>query len=349
MMSVDRNSVPAEPVISVRGLAKRFPVRDGLSWFRPAGEVRAIDGLDFDIRRGETLGLVGESGCGKTTTSRVLLRLLDASAGEIRFNGQRVEKLSGKALRDFRKNVQIVFQDPYASLDPRMRVEQLIAEPLVTSTKMTRSERQARVVELMEMVGLPKQHIQRFPHQFSGGQRQRIGIARALALNPTLLVCDEPVSALDISIQAQIVNLLQDLQQKLGIAILFVAHDLQVVRHISHRIGVMYLGRMVELGDAQSVFNQPVHPYTQLLFASAPRLLGSHAAPSDSGQFKSEIPSPLAPPSGCHFHPRCPFATEVCREQVPLLREVSGRDVLCHHAERTQAAYSNTAAKLPNQ
>ena len=338
MINASEDFAAAEPVISVRGLVKRFPVRDSFSWLRPAGSVHAIDGLNFDIRRGETLGLVGESGCGKTTTSRVLLRLLDSTAGEIRFCGQSVEKLRGNALREFRTKVQIVFQDPYASLDPRLRVEQLIAEPLVTSTNMSKLERRQRVLELIDMVGLPIEHIRRFPHQFSGGQRQRIGIARALALNPTFLVCDEPVSALDISIQAQIVNLLQDLQQRLGITILFVAHDLQVVRHISHRIGVMYLGRIVEIGDAKRIFTRPVHPYTQLLFASAPRLLRQGTGAPDSGQTRSEIPSPLSPPSGCHFHPRCPFATDVCRQQVPLLREVDGRDVLCHNAEITQAA-----------
>ena len=332
----DQTPITAEPMFRIRGLSKFFSAKTLLPFTAPSRVVRAVDQLAFDIHRGETLGLVGESGCGKTTTSRLLIRLLDATSGEVTFDGEPLLDLKGPGLREFRRQVQIVFQDPFGSLNPRMTAAQVISEPLITSTNMTAAERRARVEELLDLVGLAPEHASRYPHQFSGGQRQRIGIARALALNPKFLVCDEPVSALDLSIQAQIVNLLKDIQRDLGLTMLFVAHDLQVVRHISDRVGVMYLGRMVELADSETIFDQSRHPYTRTLLSSAPRLRPEGGITTDMSEAEqTEIPSPLAPPSGCHFHPRCALATDRCRSEVPEWRSLA-RDhmVLCHHAEK---------------
>ncbi|OSP54014.1 ABC transporter ATP-binding protein [Pseudoruegeria sp. SK021] len=323
-------------LFSVRGLSKHFTAKRTLPFSGPPKVVRAVDKLTFDIHRGETLGLVGESGCGKTTTSRLLIRLLNATSGEVDYDGAPLLPRQGSALFDFRHDVQIVFQDPFGSLNPRMTAEQVIAEPLITSTSMTAAQRKARVAELLGLVGLSAEHAKRYPHQFSGGQRQRIGIARALALHPKFLVCDEPVSALDLSIQAQIVNLLQDLQRDLGLTVLFVAHDLQVVRHVSDRVGVMYLGRMVELADSETIFNRSRHPYTRLLLASSPRLRKSKVPDlAREPVEQADIPSPLAPPPGCHFHTRCPLATARCQAEVPLWRSIGdGHHVMCHHAEQ---------------
>ncbi len=320
------------PLIEVRDLGKSFPVRSGLLG-RPTGSVQAVDGLSFDIHPGETLGLVGESGSGKTTTSRMLIRLLDPTRGSIRFAGNEISGLRGKGLQALRREMQIVFQDPFGSLDPRMTARRIISEPLVVEGRLSASQRRARVDELMQMVGLPAAFADRYPHQFSGGQRQRIGIARALALTPRFLVCDEAVSALDLSVQAQIVNLLKDLQRDLDLTILFVAHDLQVVRHISDRVAVMYLGRIVELAPTKELYARPAHPYTRMLLGAAPSLrrkAETGIAPPPS----SEIPSPLSPPSGCHFHPRCPLATDLCGAKGPETRKLDdARLIACHHAD----------------
>ncbi|WP_280520706.1 oligopeptide/dipeptide ABC transporter ATP-binding protein [Phaeobacter sp. J2-8] len=334
----DQTPITAEPMFRIRSLSKHFANKPLLPFTPPTRVVRAVDKLAFDIHRGETLGLVGESGCGKTTTSRLLIRLLDATSGDVTFDGKPLLELKGQELRAFRRQVQIVFQDPFGSLNPRMTAEQVIAEPLITSTEMTATERRARVAELLDLVGLAPEHASRYPHQFSGGQRQRIGIARALALNPKFLVCDEPVSALDLSIQAQIVNLLKDIQRDLGLTVLFVAHDLQVVRHISDRVGVMYLGRMVELADSDTIFDHSRHPYTRTLLSSAPRLRHEGGiTPDTSDAEQAEIPSPLNPPTGCHFHPRCALATDRCRSEVPEWRNLKGDHmVLCHHAEQLE-------------
>ena len=320
------------PLIEVRDLQKLFPIRSGLLG-RAAGHVRAVDGISFDIRSGETLGLVGESGSGKTTVSRMLLRLLDTSAGQIRFDGHDVTALRGRDLKALRSQMQIVFQDPFGSLNPRMTARRIISEPMVIAGTMDRAARHARVDELLDRVGLPRSMADRYPHQFSGGQRQRIGIARALALTPRFLVCDEAVSALDLSIQAQIVNLLRDLQKELGLTTLFVAHNLQVVRYVSDRVAVMYLGRIVELAPTEQLYDRPAHPYTRMLLGAAPRLL-SRRKRSRTGKTSVEMPNPITPPAGCPFHPRCPIATALCsREVPPLRRRPDGRDVACHHPD----------------
>ncbi|WP_051440708.1 ABC transporter ATP-binding protein [Ensifer aridi] len=313
--------------IEVKGLVKRFPIAKSGMFSRDPAFVHAVDNVSFDIRRGETLGLVGESGCGKSTTSRLLVRLLDPTAGTIRFDGEDISGLSGSALRTRRKDFQIIFQDPYSSLNPRMRVKDLLGEPMAISGLRSPS-REARVNELLDMVGLARQHARRFPHEFSGGQRQRIGIARALALRPKFVVCDEPVSALDVSVQAQIVNLLKDLQNELGLTYLFVAHDLSVVRHISDRVAVMYLGKIVEVASRSSIFSNPQHPYTQALISSLPavRPRGQRTIVS----LKGEVPSPINPPAGCRFHTRCPLASDRCRIDEPALRVVGTHTVACH-------------------
>ncbi|MEM6490061.1 MAG: dipeptide ABC transporter ATP-binding protein [Pseudomonadota bacterium] len=320
------------PLLKVEGLTKHFPIRKGLIMARTVGQVRAVDGLSFALRRGETLALVGESGCGKSTTGRLAIRLIDPTAGRVFFAGQDVTHLGRQLMRPLRRRMQIVFQDPFASLNPRLTVGQILAEPLVLHGLAAGQGLESRIRELLEVVGLRGFHAARYPHEFSGGQRQRIGVARAISTNPDLVVCDEPVSALDVSIQAQVVNLLQDLQRAYGLSYLFIAHDLAVVKHISDRIAVMYLGRLVEVADKATLYGDPRHPYTQALLAAVPRPEpGKRQRPVLSG----DVPSPAAPPPGCHFHPRCPLAEERCRVEVPALRMVAGRQVACHKAERT--------------
>jgi oligopeptide/dipeptide ABC transporter ATP-binding protein len=322
-------SAPAAtaPLLEAADLTKHFTVRRGaLGW--STGIVRAVDSVSFRIAAGTTLGLVGESGCGKTTTSKLVLGLEQPTAGAIRFEGVEVGGLDRSGRRHYRKSVQAVFQDPYASLDPRMRVGSIIAEPLVINERAGADARRHRVLELLDLVSLPGRAGELFPHEFSGGQRQRIAIARALALSPRLVVLDEPVSALDVSIRAQILNLLRDLQRRLGVAYLFIAHDLAAVAHMSHTIAVMYLGQIVEWGDADAVALRPTHPYTQALFAAALPIDVDDApeAPTLTG----EVPSPLAPPGGCRFHPRCPHAMPRCATEPPAPREADGRLVACH-------------------
>lgn len=313
-------------MVEVRNLTKFFPARRQ-SMFGKAGTVRAVDNISFLISKGETLGMVGESGSGKTTAARSVLRLIDPDAGEISINGTDVMAMKGGDLRRFRKNMQIVFQDPYGSLNPRMPVGKIISEPLKIHTDMTRTDISTRLSELLSLVGLEKEHADRFPHEFSGGQRQRIGIARAIALNPSFIILDEPVSALDVSIQGQILNLLMDLQEKLDLTYLFVAHDLAVVEHISTRIAVMYLGRIVEENTKTGLYANPLHPYTQNLLKSIPR-----CEPVKHGfsVLKGEIPSPENPPAGCHFCARCPRAMEICSTVYPQMKEISGAKVACH-------------------
>jgi len=317
---------PAAPLLEASGLVKHFSVRRGLMGWSTA-VVRAVDSVSFTIGSGTTLGLVGESGCGKTTTSKMVLGLERPTAGVIRFEGADVSSLDSAGLRRYRQSVQAVFQDPYASLDPRMRVGKIIAEPLVINERRGAGERRRRVQDLLDLVALPERSGVLYPHEFSGGQRQRIAIARALALSPRLIVLDEPVSALDVSIRAQILNLLRDIQKRLGVAYLFIAHDLAAVAHMSHTIAVMYLGKIVEMGDAAAVAMAPQHPYTRALFAAA--------LPIDLDRpreitLAGEVPSPMAPPGGCRFHPRCPLAMPRCATEEPLLQTASGRLVACH-------------------
>jgi len=323
----DTTPAVSGPVIEADGLTKHFAVKRG-TLSRTIGHVRAVDGISFTIDPGRTLGLVGESGCGKTTTSKLVLRLEDPTAGALRFQGQSIADLGTDGLRHYRKSVQAVFQDPFASLNPRMRVADIISEPLVTHEKLSRAEVRSRVIEILGLVGLPERSVDLFPHEFSGGQRQRIAIARGLSLSPRLIVLDEPVSALDVSIRAQILNLLVELQQRLGLAYLFIAHDLAAVAHMSHTIAVMYLGKIVEIGDAHTVATQPKHPYTQALFSAA---LPSHPDERrDEIILQGEVPSPLNPPAGCRFNPRCPHAMARCTEEEPKLQQVEGRRVACH-------------------
>jgi oligopeptide/dipeptide ABC transporter ATP-binding protein len=319
------------PLLEVKELKTWYPVKSG--WFQPKKFLRAVDGVSFSMERGETLGLVGESGCGKSTLGRTIVRLETPAGGEVLLDGVDLASLKGGALRDARKRFQMIFQDPYGSLNPRMSVANALDEVLSIHTSLDKEGRRARMVELLEMVGLGEQHLDRFPHQFSGGQRQRIGIARALAVEPEIIVADEPVSALDVSVQAQIVNLLVDIQERTGVAFLFIAHDLAVVEHMSDRIMVMYLGRIVESGPAAEVCSNPKHPYTEALLSAVPVL-----DPETKRQrivLPGDVPSPTAPPPGCPFHPRCPKATDKCREACPELEPVEGAEghsVACHLA-----------------
>jgi oligopeptide/dipeptide ABC transporter ATP-binding protein len=317
----------ATPVMEAKNLSKLFPVKGGFLG-RGAGVVRAVDDVSFTIGSGQTLGLVGESGCGKTTTAKLVLGLEEPTGGSIRFEGKDLQTLDASGRRHYRKSVQAVFQDPFASLNPRMRVGTIIAEPLVTNDTLPGPEVKKRIAHLLEIVGLPERAADLFPHEFSGGQRQRIAIARSLALAPRLVVLDEPVSALDVSIRAQILNLLRDLQAQLGLSYLFIAHDLAAVAHMSHTIAVMYLGKIAESGEASALSRAPKHPYTQALFSAA---LPSH--PDERREeiiLPGEVPSPLRPPAGCRFHPRCPHVMARCSTEVPALKPNEGRLVACH-------------------
>jgi oligopeptide transport system ATP-binding protein len=324
-------AIPAVPLLEVKGLRMHFPITEGIALARTVGVVKAVDGVDFTIERGETLGLVGESGCGKTTTGRCILQLERPTSGEIRFDGIDVPSLGPKALKALRRRMQVIFQDPYSSLNPRMKVGSIIAEPMqVHGIEPDATRRAARVRDLLAVCGLDRSFADRYPHEMSGGQRQRVGIARALALDPEFIVCDEAVSALDVSIQAQVVNLLEDLRERFGLTYLFIAHDLSVVRHLCQRVAVMYLGRIVELADSDELFDNPLHPYTQALLAAVPVPDPKVEANRVFQPAKGEVPSPINPPPGCTFHPRCPLAVERCARARPEPRELRpGHWVAC--------------------
>ena len=318
-------------LIDVRDLQMHFPVTKGVIFQSRVGDIKAVDGVSFQIMRGETLGLVGESGSGKTTLGRCILQLLKPTGGQVRFRGRDLTELSGKQMRPLRRELQVIFQDPYGSLNPRMTVGSIVEEPLIIHKQGSRDERRRRVAELFEVVGLNAGMMDRYPNEFSGGQRQRIGIARALAVNPTFIVCDEPVSALDVSIQAQVINLLNSLQQRFDLTYLFIAHDLSVVRHISDRVAVMYLGKIVEITGRDELYQDPKHPYTRALLSAVPIPDPVVEASRERIILTGDVPSPIDPPKGCSFHPRCPFAMDVCREVTPALKPTSqGHSVACH-------------------
>ncbi|WP_090159588.1 ABC transporter ATP-binding protein [Loktanella sp. DSM 29012] len=330
------------PLVRIRDLQMHFPIYSGL-FRRQTGAVKAVDGVSFDIQRGETLGLVGESGCGKSTCGRAVLRLYDITGGTVEIDGVEISQTSQSDLREMRPTMQMVFQDPQASLNPRMTVEAIIREPLDEHTKLSKDEKAAKVAELMDAVGLNRAFAKRYPHAFSGGQRQRIGIARALALNPKFIVCDEPIAALDVSIQAQVVNLLEDLQEQFGLTYLFISHDLSMVRHIANRIAVMYLGKVVELAPRGPLYDVPLHPYTRALLSAVPEPDPSKAQTRQRVVLQGDVPSPAKPPQGCNFCTRCPAVMDVCKRIDPTFQEVEpGRFVACHlyenHASETEKA-----------
>jgi oligopeptide transport system ATP-binding protein len=310
----------AEPVLQVRDLVKHFPLTRGIVFKRQIGAVRAVDGVTFDLLKGETLGVVGESGCGKSTLARLLMALDKPTSGQVLFEGQDMAALTGKALRDMRRNIQIVLQDPYTSLNPRMTVGDIIGEPFdIHPSVAPKAQRRQKVQELLDVVGLNPEHINRYPHQFSGGQRQRIGIARGLALRPKVIICDEPVSALDVSVQAQVINLLEKLQNEFGLSYMFIAHDLSVVRHIADRVAVMYLGNIVEIGDEDEIYSHPVHPYTQALLSAVPVPDPTMRGKGEQIILTGDVPSPANPPSGCRFRTRCWKAQDICATELPAL------------------------------
>jgi oligopeptide/dipeptide ABC transporter ATP-binding protein len=317
-------------LVHLEDVVKHFPVRTGRLLRGSRAEVHAVDGVSLDVRRGETLGIVGETGCGKSTLARCISRLYELTSGRVVFDGHDISHLSRRRLRPFRVEMQMIFQDPYNSLNPRRRVGSIIGDPFAIQRTVDGAERKRRVQELMELVGLNPEHYNRFPAEFSGGQRQRIGVARALALRPKLIICDEPVSALDVSIQAQIINLLADLQTELNLTYVFIAHDLSVVRHVSDRIAVMYLGEVVEVAETEALFSSPLHPYTNALLSAIPEIEDGTARP-ERILLRGDVPSPISPPSGCRFHPRCPKARELCSAERPLLEaKGGGRAVACH-------------------
>ncbi|MET8262107.1 ABC transporter ATP-binding protein [Micromonospora sp. NPDC005553] len=329
----------SENILEVNDLVKHYPVTQGVVFKKTVGQVKAVDGVSFGLRAGETLGVVGESGCGKSTLARVLMNLEKPTAGKVVYKGQDISKLSGGALRRLRRQIQLVMQDPYTSLNPRMTVGDLLGEPFEIHPEVApKGSRRAKVRELLDLVGLNPEHINRYPHQFSGGQRQRIGIARALALRPEIIVCDEPVSALDVSIQAQVMNLLEQLQGEFGLSYVFIAHDLSVVRHLSDRVAVMYLGKIVEIGTEDEIYERPTHPYTQALLSAVPVPDPTQRNNKTIIRLTGDVPSPISPPSGCRFRTRCWKAQDVCAEQVPLLeiRRDSDHPSACHFAEKRE-------------
>ncbi len=340
----------ADVLVRVDHVKKYFPIRKGILQ-REVGRVHAVDDVSLEVRAGETLGLVGESGCGKSTLARCIARLHDLTSGSVCFEGRDISRLSRRALRPVRRDLQVVFQDPYGSLNPRKRLGTIIADPLRIHHYGDRAQVKRRVRELLELVGLSPEHVNRYPHEFSGGQRQRIGVARALALHPKLLIADEPVSALDVSIRAQVINLLDDLQDELNLTYIFIAHDLGVVRHVSDRIAVMYLGKIVEISPAQELYQRPIHPYTEALLSAVPIPDPDLSARREQIVLEGDVPSPVAPPTGCRFHPRCRYATEICSQQEPPLvaHGSQGHMAACHHpltTDRAPAASSSSAAAL---
>jgi oligopeptide transport system ATP-binding protein len=341
---IDEAKPDGEALLSVRGLVKYFPLTRGILFKKKIGDVQAVDGVSFDLHKGETLGLVGESGCGKSTVARVILRLFEPTAGEAFFNGRDIFALKRRELRAMRREIQIIFQDPYSSLNPRMTVGDIVSEPWAIHRDVaSRRERRTRAQDLLERVGMNPDHVNRYPHQFSGGQRQRIGVARALALNPEIIICDEPVSALDVSVQAQVVNLLEDLQDEFGLSYIFIAHDLSVVRHISDRVAVMYLGKIVEIGDENEIYEHPAHPYTQALLSAVPVPDPSMRGKRDRIILTGDVPSPADPPSGCRFRTRCWKAQTICAEQEPaLIPRSRPHPDACHFSEVREVVRAQT-------